>query len=92
MEMIGMANSKELCPDCRYCESQGNIWRPWAQISHGGWAKIQTKLKERRDSLKLRRDSIMHQAYDPYEAPSPAHTSGSAYAEVDERVWWSVYP
>lgn len=46
MESLGSGNSSEACHDCRFRQPQG-AWRPFSQISSGGWEKIEEKVKER---------------------------------------------
>lgn len=49
-ESLGSTNSNDYCCDCKYRQAKGGYWRPFADISNGGWAQIEKKAKQRASS------------------------------------------
>lgn len=47
IENLGSINSNDWCPKCKYRDSQGGDWRPFALISEDGWFRVQEKLRQR---------------------------------------------
>ncbi|KAF2874410.1 hypothetical protein BDV95DRAFT_332087 [Massariosphaeria phaeospora] len=43
VENLGSTNSKDYCFNCRYLETQGGSWRPFANVSTEAWAKVEEK-------------------------------------------------
>ncbi|KAF2193718.1 hypothetical protein K469DRAFT_241304 [Zopfia rhizophila CBS 207.26] len=51
IECLGSVNSNELCSDCKYRQTRGGGWTPFADISNDGWAKIEERIRQR--SMRL---------------------------------------
>ncbi|KAF2003669.1 hypothetical protein P154DRAFT_532043 [Amniculicola lignicola CBS 123094] len=47
IESLGSVNSDDFCHRCKYRETIGNHWTPFAQVSNGGLAKIEEKRRQR---------------------------------------------
>jgi len=47
IENLGSSNSDEYCHDCQYRRARGGGWKPFAQLSNDGWAKLEQKIQQR---------------------------------------------
>jgi hypothetical protein len=46
-ENFGSVNSDELCSQCVYRMARGEVWRPFAHVSHAGWARVEERMQQR---------------------------------------------
>ena len=47
IEKIGSVNSNDLCFDCKFRQARGGEWRPFANVSNDGWARVEEKIRQR---------------------------------------------
>ncbi|KAF2801028.1 hypothetical protein K505DRAFT_43132 [Melanomma pulvis-pyrius CBS 109.77] len=46
-EKIGSVNSNELCSNCKFRQARGGGWKPFANVSNDGWARVEEKIRQR---------------------------------------------